>query len=197
VTKTTQEEATTKPLAQTPAAAGEPPEEEEKPPEEEEEPTYPDRELSSDEPEFPTDVETEERGVDIMKNIEGSEVLITGSDDAHVIFVEGSDKTRGCIGSNGVVRLGGLSVEAVYLEENSRSSSLEEEEVEKMSEAIVHGAFRRTTKDSRQNWVFDPGIPISSMSSGQRLLSITMRTRGRVLYKWRRLMQEIFSILLV
>ena len=90
--------------------------------------------------------------------------------------------------------------DAFYLEENSRSSSLEEEEDEKTSEAIVHGAFRRTTEDSRHNWVFDPGIPISSLSSGQRLLSITMRTRGRVLYKWRRLMQEhflslVFSIL--
>src|ERR1044072_7364710 len=42
---TTQEEPTTKPLAQTPSAAVEPSEEEEQPLEEEEEPTYPDREL--------------------------------------------------------------------------------------------------------------------------------------------------------
>src|ERR1044072_1628597 len=61
---TTVAEATKKPLAQTPAEGGEPLEEEEQPPEEEEEPTYPDRELSSDELGLTTDVETEERGVD-------------------------------------------------------------------------------------------------------------------------------------
>jgi hypothetical protein len=85
-----------------------------------------------------------------------------------------------------------LQIHVLYLEENSGSSSLEVEENVKKSEIREYDTSRWATVDSQQNREFDPGILESSMSSGQRLLSITMRTRGRVLYKWRSLMQEHF-----
>src|ERR1044072_585984 len=63
----------------------------------------------------------------------------------------------------------------------------------KQSEARKHGASRWATDGSQQNLVFDPGIPVTTMSSGQRSFNYD-RTRGRVLHKKSRLMHEHFIL---
>ncbi|XP_057444761.1 phosphoserine phosphatase, chloroplastic-like [Lotus japonicus] len=87
----------------------------------------------------------------ILEKLERLE-LLKDSDGAHEIFVEGDDEkiVRSC--SNGVVRLVGLHIEAFYLEENLWSSSLEEEENVKTSEALGCDAFMRTSDSSTQIW---------------------------------------------
>lgn len=139
----------------------------------------------------------------ILEKLERLE-LLKDSDGAHEIFVEGDDEkiVRSC--SNGVVRLVGLHIEAFYLEENLWSSSLEEEENVKTSEALGCDAFMRTSDSSTQIWVFDPGIlnvVHEFRTEASFVFFCYVRTRGRVLHKKRSLMQEqinyefiIFSI---
>ena len=86
----------------------------------------------------------------------------------------------------------GKHYDAFYLKKNLRSSSLEVEEKVKQLEARKYEASRWAIDGSQQNWVFDPGIPVTAMSSGRRFFYY-YRTRGRVLHKKRSLMQEHYS----
>jgi hypothetical protein len=86
-----------------------------------------------------------------------------------------------------------LTLEPLYQDKNSRSSSLKVEEKVKTSEVLMYGASMRALDSSTQTFVFDPGIRIHEFRMKASLYY--NRTRGRVFHKKRSLMQEQFKIL--
>jgi hypothetical protein len=78
--------------------------------------------------------------------------------------------------------------QAFIQDENSRSSSLEDEENVKTSKSLMYDISIRASNSSTQTFVFDPDTRVREFRTKASLYY--NRTRGRILHRKRSLMQE-------